>query len=36
MRNGIGILSWASGDLYYGVWKDDMKNGKGIFSNLNG
>ena len=29
-------MSYADGSKYYGDWKDDKINGKGIFSDVNG
>ena len=29
---GFGIFKWASGRIYVGDWKADMKDGSGILS----
>jgi hypothetical protein len=29
--NGFGVLKWASGSLFEGLFKDDFPDGHGVF-----
>ena len=31
MKSGKGTYTYTNGNKYYGDWKNDKKNGKGIF-----
>ena len=34
--NGYGTYTWADGDKYAGLWKDDKKHGQGTYTYANG
>jgi hypothetical protein len=31
-RSGFGSYTYANGDVYEGLWKNDLKNGEGNYS----
>ena len=35
-RGGIGTMTYADGDKYFGEWKDDKRNGVGTYTSSNG
>jgi len=34
-RNGPGTMMYASGDVFEGLWKDDLKHGPGTYFYIN-
>lgn len=36
MKSGVGMMKWASGEIYEGEWRDDFMEGFGQFTNAMG